>query len=196
MMFKKFAALMLVLCLVCGTVALAEDLDTQITTNGGTGSTTVSYTVALVDDYMVRIPTGASFAEGIATTKLPVAIIPNEKFNSYGATIAIKLSGSANAEGGVFYLKRKGGNEKIAYKIFPRVVEECTDSEVVILGDVLLSWAFDAAKSNPNERATADLGLAADIENAIVAGEYTDVLTFTVETNIPDPDVIVEEATD
>lgn len=192
MMFKKFAALLMVLCLVCGAVACAEELDQTITTNNGEGKTTVSYTVKTVDDYMVRIPTGATFTQGNATTTLPIAIIPNEKFNSYGSTIAIKLSASSYS----LHLQRKGGLEQISYKIFPRAVETCDPSEEIQIDTKLLSWTFDPNSENPNERVTADLCLVADIENAIVAGEYIDVLTFKVETNIPDPEVIEEEAVD
>lgn len=170
MMFKKFAALCLVLCLVSGTVAFAAEGDNTITTNGGEKSTQVTYTVAENREFIVTIPptvelttTGDSM---VATGTLNITL--NASKVNAPFTIILKLAASNN-------FKLSLDANEISYKVLNGATELVADSEI-------FKWEYSA---NVNNTQPPVLNLEADFTNCIVAGEYSGPLTFAVTTNIP-----------
>ena len=71
---KKLISLLLTLSLLCAGAALA---DTEITTDGGTGSTTVTYTVPEAGTgYTVIIPASVAIPQGGISCRFPSARVP------------------------------------------------------------------------------------------------------------------------
>ena len=157
---KKIFCLLLTLSLLCMGVALA---DTEITTDGGTGSTTVTYTVPEAQTgYTVIIPASVAIPQGDTSTTMQISIGTGSTLES-GKTLSVKLESSANN----FSLKLAGGSDTIGYK-----VEK--DSQAVNAGDAVLSWkggeAIPAATT-----LTMELTESTDDKTA---GDYSDTLTF------------------
>lgn len=157
---KKVLCLLLTLSLLCAGVALA---DTSITTDGGTGSTTVTYTVPEAQTgYTVIIPASVTIPQGGTSTTMQISIGTGSTLES-GKTLSVKLESSANN----FSLKLAGGSDTIGYK-----VEK--DSQTVNAGDAVLSWkggeAIPAA-------ATLTMELTESTDGK-TAGDYSDTLTF------------------
>ena len=143
---KKPICLLLALGLLCAGAALA---DTSITTDGGTGSTTVTYTVPEAQT-------------GDTSTTMQISIGTGSTLES-GKTLSVKLESSANN----FSLKLAGGSDAIAYAVKK-------DNQTVNAGDAVLSWkggeAIPAATT-----LTMELTESTDGKTA---GDYSDTLTF------------------
>ena len=157
---KKPICLLLALSLLCAGVALA---DTEITTDGGTGSTTVTYTVPEPGTgYTVVIPASVAIPQGETSTTMQISVGADSTLES-GKTLSVKLESSANN----FSLKLTGGSDTIGYK-----VEK--DSQAVNAGNAVLSWTGGEAIP-----AAATLTMAlTESTGGKTAGEYSDTLTF------------------
>ena len=106
---KKIFCLLLALSLLCAGVALA---DTEITTDGGTGSTTVTYTVPEPGTgYTVVIPASVAIPQGETSTTMQISVGAGSTLES-GKTLSVKLESSANN----FSLKLAGGSDTIAIR--------------------------------------------------------------------------------
>ena len=103
---KKIFCLLLTLSLLCMGVALA---DTEITTDGGTGSTTVTYTVPEPGTgYTVVIPASVAIPQGETSTTMQISVGAGSTLES-GKTLSVKLESSANN----FSLKLTGGSRNL-----------------------------------------------------------------------------------
>ena len=157
---KKIFCLLLALSLLCAGVALA---DTEITTDGGTGSTTVTYTVPEPGTgYTVVIPASVAIPQGETSTTMQISVGAGSTLES-GKTLSVKLESSANG----FKLQLAEGSETISYKV------EKDGQAVNASGDVL-SWTGGEAIP-----AAATLTMAlTESTGGKTAGEYSDTLTF------------------
>ena len=157
---KRILCSLLVLSLLCAGVALA---DTNITTDGGTGSTTVTYTVPEPGTgYTVVIPASVAIPQGETSTTMQISVGAGSTLES-GKTLSVKLESSANN----FSLKLAGGSDTIGYK-----VEK--DSQAVNAGDDVLSWT--GGEVIP-AAATLTMELTESTDGK-TAGDYSDTLTF------------------
>lgn len=157
---KKVLCLLLTLSLLCAGVALA---DTSITTDGGTGSTTVTYTVPEAQTgYTVIIPASVTIPQGGTSTTMQISIGTGSTLES-GKTLSVKLESSANN----FSLKLAGGSDAIGYK-----VEK--DNQAVNAGGEVLSWTGGEAIP---AAATLTMELTESTDGK-TAGDYSDTLTF------------------
>lgn len=157
---KKLICLLLAMSLLCAGAALA---DTNITTDGGTGSTTVTYTVPEAGTgYTIIIPASVAIPQGGFSTTMQISIGTGSTLES-GRTLSVKLESSANN----FNLKLAGGSETIAYAVKK-------DNRTVNAGDAVLSWkggeAIPAATTLTMEFAEPTDGKS--------PGKYSDTLTF------------------
>lgn len=157
---KKIFCLLLTLSLLCMGVALA---DTEITTDGGTGSTTVTYTVPEAQTgYTVIIPASVTIPQGGTSTTMQISVGAGSTLES-GKTLSVKLESSANN----FSLKLAGGSDTISYK-----VEK--DSQNLSANDEVLSWTGGEAIP---AAATLTMELTESTDGK-TAGDYSDTLTF------------------
>ena len=157
---KKIFCLLLALSLLCAGVALA---DTEITTDGGTGSTTVTYTVPEPGtDFVVIIPPSVTIPQGGTSATMQISVEADSTLES-GKTLSVKLESSANN----FSLKLAGGSDAIGYK-----VEK--DSQAVNAGNAVLSWT--GGEVIP-AAATLTMELTESTDGK-TAGDYSDTLTF------------------
>lgn len=157
---KKIFCLLLALSLLCAGVALA---DTEITTDGGTGSTTVTYTVPEPGTgYTVVIPASVAIPQGETSTTMQISVGAGSTLES-GKTLSVKLESSANG----FKLQLAEGSETISYKV------EKDGQAVNASGDVL-SWTGGQAIP---EAATLTMALTESTDGK-TAGDYSDTLTF------------------
>ena len=157
---KKIFCLLLALSLLCAGVALA---DTEITTDGGTGETTLTYTVPEAQTgYTVIIPASVTIPQGGTSTTMQISIGTGSTLES-GKTLSVKLESSANN----FSLKLAGGSDTIGYK-----VEK--DSQAVNAGNAVLSWT--GGEVIP-AAATLTMELTESTDGK-TAGDYSDTLTF------------------
>ena len=157
---KKLICLLLTLSLLCAGIALA---DTNITTDGGTGSTTVTYTVPEPGTgYTVVIPASVAIPQGETSTTMQISVGADSTLEP-GKTLSVKLESSANG----FKLQLAEGSETISYK-----VEK--DGQAENAGGDVLSWtggeAIPAATT-----LTMELTESTDGKTA---GDYSDTLTF------------------
>lgn len=157
---KRILCSLLVLSLLCAGVALA---DTNITTDGGTGETTLTYTVPEPGtEFVVIIPPSMTIPQGETSATMQISIGTGSTLES-GKTLSVKLESSANN----FSLKLAGGSDAIGYK-----VEK--DSQAVNAGGEVLSWTGGEAIP-----AAATLTMAlTESTGGKTAGEYSDTLTF------------------
>lgn len=157
---KKLLSLLLTLSLLYAGVALA---DTEITTDGGTGSTLVTYTVPEAGTgYTVIIPASVNIPQGDTSTTMQISIGTGSTLES-GKTLSVKLESSANS----FSLKLAGGSDTIAYAVKK-------DSQAVNAGDDVLSW-----KGGEAIPAAATLTMEfTESTDGKTAGDYSDTLTF------------------
>ena len=155
---KKPICLLLALSLLCAGIALA---DTEITTDGGTGSTTVTYTVPEPGTgYTVVIPASVAIPQGETSTTMQISVGAGSTLES-GKTLSVKLESSANS----FQLKQ--GDNAITYAVKK-------DSQTVNAGDAVLSW-----KGGEAIPAAATLTMAlTESTDGKTAGDYSDTLTF------------------
>ena len=157
---KKILCLLLTLSLLCMGVALA---DTEITTEGGTGETTVNYTVPEPGtEFVVIIPPSVTIPQGETSATMQISIEEGSTLES-GKTLSVKLESSANN----FSLKLAGGSDTIGYK-----VEK--DSQAVNAGNAVLSWT--GGEVIP-AAATLTMELTESTDGK-TAGDYSDTLTF------------------
>ena len=157
---KKILCLLLTLSLLCAGVALA---DTEITTDGGTGSTTVTYTIPEAQTgYTVIIPPSVSILQGETSATMQISVGADSTLES-GKTLSVKLESSANN----FSLKLAGGSDAIAYAVKK-------DSQAVNASDAVLSWTGGEAIP---AAATLTMGLTESTDGK-TAGDYSDTLTF------------------
>ncbi len=179
MMFKKFAALCLVLCLVCGTVAFAEDH--KITNEGEqTANTTVTYTVALNEQYTVTIPSSVTLSVN-GEAPLELIIDPADEYNKLNGKIEIRL---ANV-GGPFKMYRDGdtNNESIEFFLTHNLSDEldaAINNSFNLSPQALLSWKYKPGDTNS---VNTTVYVRALVANVNVAGNYTGTMTFEVTTN-------------
>ena len=157
---KKIFCLLLTMSLLCMGVALA---DTEITTEGGTGETTVNYTVPEPGtEFVVIIPPSVTIPQGETSATMQISIGTGSTLES-GKTLSVKLESSANN----FSLKLAGGSDTIGYK-----VEK--DSQAVNAGNAVLSWT--GGEVIP-AAATLTMELTESTDGK-TAGDYSDTLTF------------------
>ena len=157
---KRILCSLLVLSLLCAGVALA---DTNITTDGGTGSTTVTYTVPEPGtDFVVIIPPSVTIPQGGTSATMQISVGADSTLES-GKTLSVKLESSANG----FKLQLAEGSETISYKV------EKDGQAVNASGDVL-SWTGGQAIP---EAATLTMALTESTDGK-TAGDYSDTLTF------------------
>ena len=157
---KKIFCLLLALSLLCAGIALA---DNEITTDGGTGETTLTYTVPEPEsNYTVIIPADVKFAEEQTSTTMQISVGADSTLES-GKTLSVKLESSANN----FSLKLTGGSDAIGYK-----VEK--DNQAVNAGGDVLSWT--GGEVIP-AAATLTMELTESTDGK-TAGDYSDTLTF------------------
>ena len=157
---KKIFCLLLALSLLCAGIALA---DNEITTDGGTGSTTVTYTVPEPGTgYTVVIPASVAIPQGETSTTMQISVGAGSTLES-GKTLSVKLESSANN----FSLKLAGGSDTISYK-----VEK--DSQNLSANDEVLSWTGGEAIP---AAATLTMELTESTDGK-TAGDYSDTLTF------------------
>ena len=146
--------------LLCMGVALA---DTEITTEGGTGETTVNYTVPEPGtEFVVIIPPSVTIPQGETSATMQISVGAGSTLES-GKTLSVKLESSANN----FSLKLAGGSDTIGYK-----VEK--DSQAVNAGNAVLSWT--GGEVIP-AAATLTMELTESTDGK-TAGDYSDTLTF------------------
>ena len=157
---KRILCSLLVLSLLCAGVALA---DTNITTDGGTGETTLTYTVPEPEaNYTGIIPADVKFAEEQTSTTMQISVGADSTLES-GKPLSVKLESSANG----FKLQLAEGSETISYKV------EKDGQAVNASGDVL-SWTGGQAIP---EAATLTMELTESTDGK-TAGDYSDTLTF------------------
>ena len=157
---KKIFCLLLTLSLLCMGVALA---DTEITTEDGTGETTVNYTVPEPGtEFVVIIPPSVTIPQGETSATMQISIEEGSTLES-GKTLSVKLESSANN----FSLKLAGGSDAIGYK-----VEK--DSQNLSANDEVLSWTGGEAIP---AAATLTMELTESTDGK-TAGDYSDTLTF------------------
>ena len=157
---KKIFCLLLTLSLLCMGVALA---DTEITTEDGTGETTVNYTVPEPGtEFVVIIPPSVTIPQGETSATMQISIEEGSTLES-GKTLSVKLESSANG----FKLQLAEGSETISYKV------EKDGQAVNASGDVL-SWTGGQAIP---EAATLTMALTESTDGK-TAGDYSDTLTF------------------
>ena len=157
---KKIFCLLLTLSQLCMDVALA---DTEITTEDGTGETTVNYTVPKPGtEFVVIIPPSMTIPQGETSATMQISIGTGSTLES-GKTLSVKLESSANN----FSLKLAGGSDTIGYK-----VEK--DSQAVNAGNAVLSWT--GGEVIP-AAATLTMELTESTDGK-TAGDYSDTLTF------------------
>ena len=157
---KKFLSLLLTLSLLCAGIALA---DTEITTDGGTGETTVTYTVPEPGtEFVVIIPPSVTIPQGETSATMQISVGADSTLES-GKTLSVKLESSTNE----FKLQLAGGSDTIGYMVKK-------DSQAVNAGGDVLSWtggeAIPAATT-----LTMELTESTDGKTA---GDYSDTLTF------------------
>ena len=157
---KKIFCLLLTMSLLCMGVALA---DTEITTEDGTGETTVNYTVPEPGtEFVVIIPPSVTIPQGETSATMQISIGTGSTLES-GKTLSVKLESSANG----FKLQLAEGSETISYKV------EKDGQAVNASGDVL-SWTGGQAIP---EAATLTMELTESTDGK-TAGDYSDMLTF------------------
>lgn len=157
---KKIFCLLLALSLLCAGIALA---DNEITTDGGTGSTTVTYTVPEPGtDFVVIIPPSVTIPQGGTSATMQISVGADSTLES-GKTLSVKLESSANG----FKLQLAEGSETISYKV------EKDGQAVNASGDVL-SWTGGEAIP---AAATLTMELTESTDGK-TAGDYSDTLTF------------------
>jgi len=156
--------MLLALCLLGGASALAAD--TQVTQDGKSGNTTVTYEILENKAFCVTIPASATIDpqtnEGSMVFRIEA---PN--FNAKGWGVSVNLTNST----GNFNLKN--GDKAIPYKL--------KDSNGYELGlwNGVIEWNCDGVSSGAEATVTLE-ALPGNASGFIEAGEYSDTLTFMV----------------
>ena len=144
---------------VAATVALGSAL---LATPAFAADNTMTATYDVAESYQVSIPASITVGSGNATVSTTQCILAS------GHTLKVDLTGSANN----FALKN-GTSEYSAYQLLK-------GSDALAVNDNVLSVAAGAA--NGSQALTASLTGSAAVDS-ILAGTYTDTLTFTVSVS-------------
>lgn len=173
---KKILAVIMALCLACGAVAFAVPTGTSINqdSQNKNATTTVSYTVDVVQEYTVTIPSAVTLTtsqDGQSASGSGRLTMSDVKFNVTGA-VCVKLLAAANYDetNAKFYLS-SGFGDPIEYTITD------ADGAPVVLEQDLLIW-MEGYENNKAENTLTFT--VSDLTNAYGGTEYTDTLTFNV----------------
>lgn len=171
---KKFLALALALCLLCGGVALADDTTINQDSTGNTGSTTVSYTIQPNETYTVTIPSSVTLTadEDSALTGSMTIALDASNFNVYGKTINVKLTGTTND------FNLVNGTNKIEYSL-----TRSDNTEPLQIGALVLNWSLSNGLLYEAYTCSGTYAIRSTIPAHAPAGNYTDTLTFTVSVD-------------
>lgn len=171
---KKFLALALALCLLCGGVALADDTTINQDSTGNTGSTTVSYTIQPNETYTVTIPSSVTLTadEDSALTGSMTIALDASNFNVSGKKINVKLTDTTND------FNLVNGQQKISY-----FLKRNGNTEAIAKGSLVLDWASSNGLTYGSYTNNATYTISAEIPEHAPAGDYTDTLTFTVSVD-------------
>ena len=167
---KKILAIIMTACLLCGAVALAE---TQITTNNGTATTKVSYTIETNESFAVTIPSSVNLTmtNDQFTGNLYVKLDASN-FNVTGKTIVVRLTSAA--------FKLVNGSNEIHYTI---------DNGAISTNSPVLSWI----SVNTPYVVDKTMTINANVSAGLAAGTYADTLTFTAAVTETVSDSYTEE---
>lgn len=166
---KRFSSLLLALCLLVSSPALADKL-----TEAGTANTTVSFAVT-GKGFLVTIPASVSIDSASGVGSMTVSL-NTKNYKPYSdMVVTIELTGAANYKNGQLYLS--DGTDTIPYTIAKgttNIRPSSASSEYTVL-----SWTTTSVVTRTP---TATLTLKADPTaiTTATAGSYGDTLTFTV----------------
>lgn len=174
---KKFLAILMTLCLLCGATVLAEELGTNNDilinqdSDNKSAATTVSYTIAENASYIVTIP--ASLPLAMTSWGKPDATLPIKldatNFNVNGKQIAVKLS---TAETRVL----TGATSK---RTIPYNISKNSSTLVPIEnGTAILTWSLNS--TNRVVETSVYVFVPVLIDATLPADTYSDTITFTV----------------
>lgn len=165
---KKILAIVLILCLLCGGVALADNTTINQDSTSQNATTTVSYTIATCEEYTVTIPSSVTMSGSSDNISGSISISLNiTKFNVAGKTIKVVLSSAANGYTDGKYALVSGEN-KINYTLKQSGKEYKP-------GDTVIEWTYGGGT-----QVSQSLNAQAYPSANLPAGDYTDTLTFTV----------------
>lgn len=160
---KKILSLLLSLCLLCASVAVAENV---IDVDNASQNTLVTFEVPEPEtSYTVTIPASVSFVGEATTTSMTVTIGADSTL-ALGATLQVVLESSSNN----FQLKQ--GSNGIAYAIKK-------DGSSLGAGSAVLTWT--EGEGIP-AAATLNLEVTGSTDG-LPHGAYTDTLTFKATVN-------------
>lgn len=168
---KKIFAVVLVLCMLMGMSALAENTTINQNSESKSANTTLTFSVSAKEEYTITIPAAVTLnaSQDDRARGHVIINLDAENFNATDREIVVKLTGMTN---NTFKLTSSDGNE-IPYVIYKGATQIGKNSEV-------LNWK----SSSTTKTASADLSICSSgsISN-LYAGEYTDTLTFGVSVN-------------
>lgn len=194
---KKAFALLLALCLLCGSVALAEsntntnsitqDQSTAENSNKPHADTTVQLKVN--DAYEVTIPTTLNFTANnsgyttTATVSLTKCIIPEHGW----LKVYITKTASASTSGAYYKVRLDGTSATygLKYKIG---VGQTTYEQFVFDGIPVLTYDNTAA-TKPTPPLSQNVVFTLTETTFPVSGTYSDKVTFTVATGVTEQPV-------
>lgn len=164
---KRIISLLLALCCLCGTTALADN--TTLDSTKTQGSTTVSYTVAASYEYTVTIPSSVNLTNGSQQMVIRISA-PN--YTATDKQIVVKMNADSYEDS---YFSMANGISKIRYQI-----KYAGNGGATISPD---TWSLTYYKDGPSSVGRSAFLTASvvedDLTNATV-GTYTDTLNFTV----------------
>lgn len=177
---KKFLAILMTLCLLCGATVLAEEpsqnenTNTTNTLNKETtsASTQIKYTIAMNDSYTITIPSSVTLTTAENSTELSGKLnisLDFSSFNVLNKQVRLKLS-STNR----YALTTLAQSNSIKYAIYKGESELDTSK-------YLYGWQYGTGVA-----ATAAIELTIKTTDfnggaSLPAGDYSDTLTFTTE---------------
>lgn len=157
---KKLAAFLMAAALCCTASIPAFAADTQVSANGGTGDTTLTFSVDT--DYVVVIPETVALDEELVISSSLANTEPN---------MAVKVRISNLTADGKAELARTNDTD---YKITAQAKQNSTG----ITNDTVVATFADVTTATNAPAITFDDPAAASGD--IKAGNYTGTLTFTV----------------
>lgn len=179
---KKALVLLLALCLLLASVALADDTSISKPSNGTTNAGNTQIKLSIDQAYTVTIPQTLTFTYD-TTSKQYMAtgtVKVTECRLKEGRTLIVKITDAANAEqdGTRKLLFIKVGNYKVPYTV---KIDSVTYSSM-ISSDIPVVTCAAGATTLPSQ--TLNFYTNED-ETFAVAGDYTDTITFTVSVQEP-----------
>lgn len=183
MMMKKFVALCLMLCLVCGMSAAVADTVIDQDTKDQKAFTTVTYQVNAVNEYIVTIP-----AE-IALTKTETL----DGTPSLTGSMDVKVSGDTYNMPNRIFVSVASGNKGYLCLVgavdvgYPYMLGLNTTSNLIALGGDAQN-ILTCERADVNNGTTAKLLVNAEFGDWD-AGTYEDILTFYVQQEIIGSDI-------